>query len=330
MAMRSTSVEDLLETYLADPVAGRMAMERLLAENPERASELNSLLDLVAELQVSGVALEPRVEFTRRLGQRLHNRLSPAHDRAARPGAARPAFAFAFRPVMLLLTAVLAAAVALGSFGVVQASAAALPGDSLYPVKRGVEELRLALSWTPAGDAHLLGVFADERLEEIEALASAGRIDDLGTALDSYTNAVGRLARAVDVPAAGGTDEVLDKLTHHIAVLEEVQSRVPAPAQAAIERVIERSIDAENKGRPELPTPVPDGGPCPTDQANCPAVPSGADHDERMADQISRIYGVPIELVMALYQGECQGDWKCVRTQIRESQHQPPSNPHRP
>jgi hypothetical protein len=324
------SVEDLLETYLADPVAGRKAMERVMAENPTQASELNSLLDLVAELQVSAAGLEPRLEFTRRLGQRLRNRLSSGTDRAARPRAARPGFAFGFRPVMVLLTAVLAGAVALGSFGVVQASAAALPGDTLYPVKRGVEELRLALSWTPAEDAHLLGVFADERLEEIEVLASAGRMDDLETALDSYTNAVGRLARAVGVPAAGGTDEVLDKLTHHIAVLEEVRSRVPAPAQAAIERVIERSIDAETKGRPELPTPAPDGRPCAADPANCPPAPGGADHDERMADQISRIYGVPIEQVMALYQGECQGDWKCVRTHVRESQHPAPSNPHRP
>jgi hypothetical protein len=49
-----------------------------------------------------------------------------------------------------------------------------------------------------------------------------------------------------------------------------------------------------------------------------------------MADQISRIYGVPIEQVMALYLGECQGDWKCVRTHVRESQHPAPSNPHRP
>jgi len=321
------TVEDLLELCLAHPEAGRAEVERLLAESPERADEVRPLLELVAGLRAGRPPLEPQADFARQLGLRLRRR-TPAQPRpVAAPRRLWPALGL--RPVAALLTALTVALVALGSIGIVQASAAALPGDELYAVKRGVEEIRLALAWTPAADARLLSDLADERLDEIEALAGADRMDDLETALDAYVLAVGRLARAVEVPAAGGTDEVLDKLTHHIAVLEDVQARVPPPAQESIERVIERSIDAETTGRPQAPTqtPSPDEDVCPLDLPDCPPGAAGADPIDRMAAQIAKIYSVTPEQVRAVLEGECQGDWKCVRSHFRVEK---PKNPHSP
>ena len=324
---RKRTVEDLLELCLTHPEAGRAEVERLLAEAPDRADEIRPLLVLVAGLRAARPALEPRPDFVRTLGLRLRRRTPAPPDRVVESH--RPRRAVGLRPVAVLLTALLIALAGLGSIGIAQASAAALPGDGLYGVKRGMEEIRLALAWTPASDARLLGAFADERLEEVEALADAGRMGDLETALDAYTVAVGRLAKAVEVPAAGGTDELLDKLTHHIAVLEDVQSHVPPTAQESIERAILRSIDAETKGRPEAPTPSPAPGEevCPSGQTDCPPGAAASDQDDRMAEQIAKIYGVTPDQVQTVLEGECQGDWKCVRAYFRQEK---PRNPHRP
>jgi Domain of unknown function (DUF5667) len=319
--------ERLLEERLDRSLAGSRDVEGdpLKDEPGQNAAEIQPLIEAAAELRRALPRLEPRAAFVRQLESRLWNRLQSRRSSAqARRVLRQP---WLVRALPTLLGAALVAALALGSLGVAQASAAALPGDRLYSVKRGFEELRLALTLDPLSDADLLGEFADERLNEIESLAAAGRMDDLGTALDGYVVAVGRLAGAVTIPTSGGADQVLDKLTHHISVLEEVQMHVPEPAQAAIERVIERSIEAETSGRPETATPIPGEEDCGAGASPCDQGGGVEDQDVRMAGQIAKIYGVPSAQVMTVFRGECQMDWKCVRAHFRTAK---PKNPHRP
>lgn len=64
--------------------------------------------------------------------------------------------------------------VALGGFGVVSASAASLPGDALYGVKRTVEQAQL--SFTPAEQRPALeAAFNQRRVDEVQALIQQGR-----------------------------------------------------------------------------------------------------------------------------------------------------------
>jgi hypothetical protein len=326
MSKRKLSLEERLDQALAQSDGTHIEGEPRMEEPRQTADEIQPLLDAATEVRRALPRLDPRAVFVHQLESRLWHRLQapPPSVPVARGGVRSP---WLIRALPTLLGATLVAALALASLGVVQASAAALPGDRFYSVKRGFEELRLALTLDPASDADLLGEFADERLNEIESLAAAGRTDDLETALDGYVVAIGRLAGAVDVPTSGGQDEVLDKLTHHISVLEEVQMLVPAPAQAAIERVIERSIEAETSGRPETATPVPGEEACAVGDPACDQGGSGEDQDARMADQIAKIYGVTSEQVLAAFRGECQMDWKCVRTHFRPTK---PKNSHRP
>jgi hypothetical protein len=312
--------EQSLEEQLDQSLVGSGGVE--LRQN---AAEVQPLLDAAAELRRALPRLEPRAAFARQLESRLWNRLQAPRPSVQAGRVARQPWLV--RALPTLLGATLVAALALGSLGVAQASAAALPGDRLYSVKRGFEELRLALTLDPSSDADLLGEFADVRLNEIESLAAAGRMDDLETALDGYVVAIGRLAGAVNLPTSGGEDQVLDKLTHHISVLEEVQMLVPEPAQAAIERVIERSIEAETSGRPETATPIPGEEDCGIGASPCDPGDNGEEQDLRMAGQIAKIYGVSSEQVLTVFRGECQMDWKCVRAHFRPTK---PKNPHRP
>jgi hypothetical protein len=315
-----TKREQLLEEQLDQSLAGSGGVE--LRQN---AAEIQPLLDAAAELRRALPRLEPRAAFARQLESRLWNRLQAPRPSVQGGRVARQPWLV--RALPTLLGATLVAALALGTLGVAQASAAALPGDRLYSVKRGFEELRLALTLDPSSDADLLGEFADLRLNEIESLAAAGRMDDLETALDGYAVAIGRLAGAVNLPTSGGQDQVLDKLTRHISVLEEVQMLVPEPAQAAIERVIERSIDAETSGRPATATPIPGEEDCGAGASPCDQTGGGGDQDARMAGQIAKIYGVSSEQVLTVFRGECQMDWKCVRSHFRPTKLK---NPHRP
>jgi len=92
--------------------------------------------------------------------------LSPS-GRRRRMAAQAPRFAFA------LLAALLA--VFLGGGGLLVASAAALPGDPLYGVKRTAEEVRLRLAPSSVR-AGLEEEFNDRRASEIGALLSLGRV----------------------------------------------------------------------------------------------------------------------------------------------------------
>jgi hypothetical protein len=58
----------------------------------------------------------------------------------------------------------------LSGTGLVSASSGALPGDSLYPVKRTWEDVRLALVVNPTSREHLEDQYEQERLHEVDEL----------------------------------------------------------------------------------------------------------------------------------------------------------------
>jgi hypothetical protein len=115
----------------------------------------------------------------------------------------------------------LAVALIGSSVGVANAAAGSLPGDQLYGVKRGLEEISLALSPTSAGDAELLLDFTDRRLAEAQALIEAGREDDLPAALAGYERELNRLLEREDQD-----DQSLSRLEAAIERHERVLNRV--------------------------------------------------------------------------------------------------------
>ncbi len=124
------------------------------------------------------------------------------------------------------------------STGIVGASTTALPGDTLYSVKRFSETAQLV--FTPAADqAAFHAALAAERLAEIEGLGAKGSsvppeiIDDLAEETDLA------LAGAESLPA-DRQSELAAKLAElsdrQQAVLSSVLAKAPAEAQAALAR----------------------------------------------------------------------------------------------
>jgi len=210
--------------------------------------DLRPLLGLAAELRrtlAPAAATEGmRQRVLSRVLQRVRMQARASHRRPSteqrRPWILRPAYAIAGLALAALLTF---------STGVAYAAESTLPGDALYPVKRGLEEVRLALSATVEGDAELTASFADRRLAEIEGLTARGRWDDVERTLQAYQTHVDDLVRLEALTSDPGEAAFIEaRLTHHLEVLERVRGTAPESAQPALLQAIEHT----GRGRQEL------------------------------------------------------------------------------
>ncbi len=139
-----------------------------------RAGWDNEIADLVAcaEHICESAVAEPSAEFRSSLRTQLMTEatmvLAPAHarPRTHRPLVRSPSFAVRRR-----LAGATAALVTAGGFvGMVGASAEALPGEMLYPVKRGVENVELAFHKDDLSRGRYRLTQASERLAEARRL----------------------------------------------------------------------------------------------------------------------------------------------------------------
>jgi len=92
---------------------------------------------------------------------------------------------------------VLAAALVLAP--ATMASAAALPGQPMYPFKRAIEELRIAsVQWSPSREAVERTRVADARLDELTQLVNLRIFTQVPTAITALSKAVQEAEAAVD------------------------------------------------------------------------------------------------------------------------------------
>src|SRR5918999_262552 len=133
----------------------------------EVPDELASLVALADELRddVAGLELDPAVtekhlNLVYRRG-RAATATRGSRRRQADRTWRRRFVSVGFAAILLLVPA---------SF----ASGSALPGDPLYPLKLGLEKVRLVAALSPGADAEARASIADVRLEELEGLLQAG------------------------------------------------------------------------------------------------------------------------------------------------------------
>lgn len=176
--------EDVLDDCLEGLLSGRLTLEECLRRYPRWAGRLAPLLRTAMALEdalgseVSDAAKDPALR-----AQARRNFLNSAAARrlVAPPGAWRrwTAASLRFRvfiaqPVMSIALAFLVGFVGFSSYAVVT-SREALPGDWRYPLKRTSERVRLAFAFDDDARRGLRISFAEERLEEVERLASSQR-----------------------------------------------------------------------------------------------------------------------------------------------------------
>jgi hypothetical protein len=254
MSEMNRSDLEILDSIFTRIQSGEAKAEDFLHDYPEHVETLGVLLGLAEELRAEFTPAGPDDAFVSASQARLLNLIrarGKTTQKRERKLTWRPTWLLklAMRPAYLLITALLTIGILGTTAGVAWAATGALPGDSLYGVKRSIEETRLALTWTATGDAALLARFADERLNEIEALLAGGREDDIRLPLTGYEDMITRLIEVAEEAQHSGKTVPLERLqtslAQNIHTLERVQAHVSLNAQEAIRSAIEHS----NHGR---------------------------------------------------------------------------------
>jgi hypothetical protein len=177
---RERRFQDVLDECVASVAERRLTVEECLRLYPQWAERLEPLLRLAAELPRAYTA-QPRdayqAESRRRFLAAVHGPRQPAAV------SKRPLLAIPWpprlpqrlpRPVLAALAAAVLAVVVFPSFLLVT-SGDSLPGDWRYPIKRTGERVRFAFVFGEDSRRSFRIGLAEERLEELEALAAGGR-----------------------------------------------------------------------------------------------------------------------------------------------------------
>jgi hypothetical protein len=148
------------------------------------------------------------------------------------------------------LAAGLAAAVLIVGAG--SAAANSVPGDVTFGLKRAIEEVRVALTFDDVERVRVLAEIADQRLSELERVAS--RDDKAPTASEEYAQAVTRFRAAVDALQQAASEDKSDLAQDvadaarekHEMIIEQLRARLSERAKDSVDR----AIDEERRDTP--------------------------------------------------------------------------------
>lgn len=152
------------------------------------------------------------------------------------------------RPALALASLLLALAMIASSAGVVYAAEGSLPGDSLYPVKVGVEQARLHLTFSEAWRLELLRHYAERRQNEVERLQALNRTQDLDQAYDGYIVALADLVNELEASDLEAGNPALVEVDRALAQnIERLQSLIPRAPQQAVPALMQ-ALDKSRHG----------------------------------------------------------------------------------
>lgn len=215
--------------------------EALLSRGPDTplaerdAARFADLLEVVGGLRALP-EVEPRPEFVTSLRERLMAEADTVLVR--RPAAPqRLAMPATTRPRQRRVAVLLGGAALVGSAATMAVAAqTALPGESLYGVKRGIESAQVRLADDDSERGRTLLAQADTRLTELEQLAAGdgGREELIPATLDAFTDqssdGVRSLLASYDRGASGDAQRARDFTAASIERLDALEEQLPASA----------------------------------------------------------------------------------------------------
>jgi|Deesub1362A_J573_1020465.scaffolds.fasta_scaffold03988_3 hypothetical protein len=287
------SLERALAHCLAEMEAGT-PLEECLARYPQHARALRPMLE-TAQALMQAPEVRPSYTFRKHARSRLVARLAqraparraaflvslrrwfapPARVEAALPKA-RP------RSSPLLRWAIIAALVVALASGTVAASAQALPGDPLYPLKLGAETLQVALAGPTENELRVILDLTQRRMGEITLLVQAQRYEDLLVAATQYERSVGeaneRLRQLViEQPSSAAAlgSQVERTLFYNRILLNGLRNRVPEKVAGAVDYALGAATSGQSIASSWLRYAKPGVSGAPPETAATP-IPSGS------------------------------------------------------
>lgn len=241
------SRDELILAYAAGELAPEeeAGVEELLAAQPE-LQETVALYWSLRLLLATNPLQRPGFRATARSRAIFESRVKRTRTQERIRSLARKAV----QRVPLVGLAALVILIFVLPFGVTAASETN-PGEGLYPVKRSVESLTLALTWNPGRKAEFNLTLANVRVREINELISRKQYHLIEEPLADYemhlTNAVRGLgAMAGDQPAhlttASHLEHGLEKIR---TALDPVMESTPPEVRANVTQLLNRADVAE-------------------------------------------------------------------------------------
>ncbi|MEM7799313.1 MAG: DUF5667 domain-containing protein [Chloroflexota bacterium] len=268
----------ILDLCIARLRAGE-SLERCLADYPDAVDEIAPLLELSLDL-IGLPPLESRPEAVTRGRDAMFAAFDVEETRAAAATKERATYQddtgwlaglkwLWTSPKMVTRFAFLLIGFVLAASAVAGASASTLPGETLYPVKRLIEEARLSLTLDRTNQEQLMAELDQRRREEVKALIGEGQAARVQFSGRLNRDGDGQW-RVDDIPIASN-----DSLEGLLAALEG-ETVVVSSDVAADGGVILQEIDRED-GLPvtrSTPTPIPTVTPTPSSTSSPTLSPS--------------------------------------------------------
>jgi hypothetical protein len=260
--------DEVLENCL-DALEGGQGLAEVLARYPEHAEELKPLLEAAVWFGGQAAAVGPRPGFVAASRARLVQQVAAPH--AATGGG----LAMAWRglgsswriALQLGVVFVMLACLVLGSSGIAYASQNALPGDALYPVKLGLEQVELLVTLDPQADLRLHLQFSQLRIAEMQRLLALGRYEDLAIATANYRHHIDQALALLELLAAQNpaqaqslAQEVEVVLTAQALRLGVLANIAPEAARAELEAAQQAAQDGAQQAHAigeSTETPLP-------------------------------------------------------------------------
>ena len=232
--VRSRGEHEALERLLEGEIGG--------AGQDDTPADLASLADLAAQLRL--VAQTPEPASHERVWRRV---LAGAGALKAAGAERRVRLSWHSWKVRLASGAAVLALLFGGGVGLVSASSGALPGDTLYPVKRAAEEARLFFALSDDARESLRLDMTHERVRELERLHSGGR-EAPASLYDAIADGTARLTNKVaDTNDPELAQKLLELTERQQQVLQDVAARAPEPAKGALQHALERSQEGHER-----------------------------------------------------------------------------------
>jgi hypothetical protein len=261
------SVEKIFSECLERMERGE-SIEECLRSYPEHAFELEPLLRTALGVRSTASRYEPRPYFKTLARARLDG--AQRYARYARQPEAYPIWQRAWVPALAAVTAVLFIGV-----GTVAASSHALPKEALYPVKMAAEKVRVAFTFSDVEKAIIHVELAEERSDEIAAMAARGNTDQimkttdrLVAHLEQANTAIVKVTEDISLFSTADVDATPSEPafqppsapvpSKEQPVVEPEPEPVPEPEQAEVEPEPEPAPEPEQAAVEPEPEPAPE------------------------------------------------------------------------
>lgn len=276
MASTSVEIEQILQICLEEIQTGRETIESILVQQAVLRGQLRPELEAASWFwQRSGV-FDPRPGFISASRDRLVDRIKCEAQTFEQQGQGSFSFSNSICNLkrnlspLLRIAAVMTLVVfaVFGTIGVAQASLNALPGESLYRVKTGLEDTALALSFSNVNNANLHIKFARRRLLEMQMLTLEGRFNEIDPVARSFEYHLDQALQVMnELPDKDpGNLKMLvksmqDAVTGQTHFIDFLSNSVPADTKLVFDRVSRISVDGLSTANNLLTLDL--GGPTP-------------------------------------------------------------------